>query len=313
MVETAGTRLDATDMTSYNQQANVYQSPYELYKESEGLPTLRGLGVPSLLELELTPWNSRGGSGVFINLEGTGGFNDTYVCEIPPGKSLNPIRHIYEETLFILKGRGATTVWLEEDKFWAAVVEMDMPLTVHVQFSQSRDSGTARVFQYPIEPEPYQRPAGYVERLARYGIRSALNVVQMVMSGLFDRFPTLNIFWAESQIGWIPIYLEQMDHNYTRHRHWAETVFGMKPMERLPSDYIKEHMYWGFFDDPIGIKLRQEIGVDRIMWGGDFPHVESDWPNSRALLAERFIGVPEEEQHKMVARNAVEFFHLDAV
>ena len=199
----------------------------------------------------------------------------------------------------------------EDDKFWAAVVEMDMPLTVHVQFSQSRDSGGGRVFQYPIEPESHQRPAGYVDRLARYGIRSALNVVQMVMSGLFDRFPTLNIYWAESQVGWVPIYLEQMDHNYMRHRHWAETVFGMKPMERLPSEYIKEHMYWGIFDDPIGIKLRHEIGVDRILWGGDFPHVESDWPNSRAVLAESFIGVPEEEQYKMVAGNAIEFFHLD--
>ena len=116
MVETADTQSDATEMSSYNREANVYKSPYELYKEAEGLPTLRGLGVPNLLEVELTPWNSRGGSGVFINLEGTGGFNDTYVCEIPPGKSLNPIKHIYEETLFILKGRGATTVWLEDDK-----------------------------------------------------------------------------------------------------------------------------------------------------------------------------------------------------
>ncbi len=57
--------------------------------------------------------------------------------------------------------------------------------------------------------------------------------------------------------------------------------------------------------------MRHEVGMDRIMWGGDFPHVESEWPNSRKVLAERFAEVPDEEQHKMVAGNAIEFFRLN--
>jgi len=93
-----------------------YKSPYERWKESEGLPTIRGYFIQNLLDMALTPWESRGGSGVFINLEGTGGFNDSYVCEIPPGQSLNPVRHIYEDSIFILKGRGATTVWIDPNK-----------------------------------------------------------------------------------------------------------------------------------------------------------------------------------------------------
>ena len=93
-----------------------YKSPYEMWKEQEGLPTLRGYVVHNLPNMELTPWPSRGGSGVFINVEGGEGFTDAYVCEIPPGKSLDPIRHIYEDTICILKGRGATTVWLEGGK-----------------------------------------------------------------------------------------------------------------------------------------------------------------------------------------------------
>lgn len=104
---------DHEDMVS---EAEDYKSPYEEWKESEGLPTIRGYSVPSLFDVELTPWESRGGSGVFINLEGTGGFNDTYLCEIPPQDSLKPIRHIYEETIYILKGQGATTVWNDENK-----------------------------------------------------------------------------------------------------------------------------------------------------------------------------------------------------
>lgn len=94
----------------------AYKSPYERWKESEELPTIRGYFIKNLLDVELTPWKSRGGSGVFINLAGTGGFNDAYLCEIPPGKSLNPVRHVYEDSVFILKGQGATTVWIDEGK-----------------------------------------------------------------------------------------------------------------------------------------------------------------------------------------------------
>lgn len=94
------------------------------------------------------------------------------------------------------------------------------------------------------------------------------------MSGLFDRFPNLQLYFAENQIGWVPIYLEQMDHNYQRHRHWAEKIY-------------QQYISWGFFDDPVGIKLRDEVGVDKIMWGGDFPHVESDWPRSSEHLSKR--------------------------
>ena len=60
---------------SYQAWKSAWRSPYELWKELEGLPTVRGLGI-NVHEVELTPWASRGGSGVFINLDGTGGFND---------------------------------------------------------------------------------------------------------------------------------------------------------------------------------------------------------------------------------------------
>ena len=69
-----------------------YKSPYEQWKESEGLPTYRGLFVKNLYDIELSPWKSSGdGLAAFLNLEGTGGFNDSYVAEIPPGNRSKPI------------------------------------------------------------------------------------------------------------------------------------------------------------------------------------------------------------------------------
>ena len=94
----------------------AWKSPYELWKESQGIPTLRGLGVDNLYTIGLTPWPTRNGSGVFINLDGTGGFNDTYVFELAPKQSSVPIKHIYEETVFILSGQGTTSVWIDENK-----------------------------------------------------------------------------------------------------------------------------------------------------------------------------------------------------
>src|SRR5215813_11027827 len=87
----------------------AYKSPYEQWKESEGLPTDRGLFVKNLFELELSPWKSSGeGLAAFLNLEGTGGFNDSHAAEIPPRKSLNAHRHLFQDTMYMLKGHGET-------------------------------------------------------------------------------------------------------------------------------------------------------------------------------------------------------------
>ena len=95
--------------------AAAYKSPYEEWKESQGLSTFSGLAVSNLMTMELQPWEARGAvSGVFINLEGTGGFNDTYVLEIPPKGQAEPWRHIYEETIYILQGHGSTSVWYDD-------------------------------------------------------------------------------------------------------------------------------------------------------------------------------------------------------
>lgn len=89
------------------------QNFYKEWVYSQGLPVIEGYFVEDVHTLRLEPWEQNGGKGALINLIGTGESNDAYVCEIPPGKSLKAERHMYEEMIFILKGRGATTVWLD--------------------------------------------------------------------------------------------------------------------------------------------------------------------------------------------------------
>jgi predicted TIM-barrel fold metal-dependent hydrolase len=138
-------------------------------------------------------------------------------------------------------------------------------------------------------------------------------MVQLVVAGVFERFPKLRIYWAENNIGWIPYFLEQMDHEYETNRHWAEELFGVRPLPRRPSEYLRENAYYGFFEDPAGLRRRHEIGVDRIMWSTDFPHEVTRWPNSIKVL-ERSLGeAPQEEKWKITAGNAIKLFSLDHV
>jgi predicted TIM-barrel fold metal-dependent hydrolase len=87
---------------------------------------------------------------------------------------------------------------------------------------------------------------------------------------------------------------------------------GVKPLKRLPSEYIKEHCYWGFFDDPVGIRMLDMIGIDNVMWSTDFPHLECAWPRSLQLVEETFTGISNEDRWKITAGNAIDYFGLDA-
>ena len=91
--------------------ATEKETPYTRWVKSEGLDLISSTYVPNLHTVELKPWARRGGRGVFMNHEASRTSNDCYVCEIPPGKTLNPQRQLFEETIMILAGRGSTTVW----------------------------------------------------------------------------------------------------------------------------------------------------------------------------------------------------------
>jgi len=91
--------------------AERLDTPYDEWAASQGIDVVRGYFVEDVYTMPLKWWERIGGYGAFINLEGTGYVDDAYVCGIPPGKSLKPQRHLFEELIYVLEGRGATTVW----------------------------------------------------------------------------------------------------------------------------------------------------------------------------------------------------------
>jgi predicted TIM-barrel fold metal-dependent hydrolase len=194
----------------------------------------------------------------------------------------------------------------QDDRFYAAALDWNTALTVHVGM-QLPDGP---LFNYDKQPDEAAFGGDPIRVLTRFGGSSGLNAVQLLLSGVFDRYPELQIYWAETQVGWLPYFYQQLDDLYKRSRSWMERYFGLKPLREEPSRYFRQHFYWGFIYDPIGVRLRGEIGVDRIMWGNDFPHSAGDWPHSRRVIGEMFAGVAEDERRKMLGGNAARFFRL---
>jgi predicted TIM-barrel fold metal-dependent hydrolase len=205
----------------------------------------------------------------------------------------------------------------EDDTFWAAAVDMKMPLTVHVGYDRLGPRASQPTFEYPgADPDVLKRlgPRKIVEWVALpfLGIAPALSLAQMILSGVFDRLPDLRIFFAETRLGWVPFWMEEADYWYERHRHWAERLLHVKPLARRPSEYVREHVYFSVQHvERVAVELRHHMGVDHIMFATDFPHIECDWPNTRPFAERLFAGVPADEAYRIAAGNLLAYFRLE--
>lgn len=195
----------------------------------------------------------------------------------------------------------------EDDRFYAAALDLNVPLTVHVGFGPT----VGPLFPYKRSPAEAGFGSDPLVLLTRFGGGIAQNAAQMAMAGVFDRFPSLKIYWAETMVGWLAYCYQELDDTYQRIRHWAAREFELPPLRRPLSEYLREHCAWGFLRDPYGVCHRHEVGVGNIMWGSDFPHYVGDWPHSLQIIEEMFAGVPEDERRQIVAGNAIRFFQLD--
>ncbi len=166
---------------------------------------------------------------------------------------------------------AATTVMSdEEDYLWAAITERDVPFNIHVALGM-------------VAPRPHKA------KLPGYGrfFDAPNRCIEFVFNGVFDRFPTLKVAFAEVDFGWVPYVKEQIDNNYQR----LEKVnhFGLK---RMPSEYIDEHFYFGYMTDSFGLKNLNFMNPERVLWSTDYPHISADYPYSWRTIQASMSGVP---------------------
>jgi predicted TIM-barrel fold metal-dependent hydrolase len=128
---------------------------------------------------------------------------------------------------------------------------------------------------------------------------------QLMLGGVFDRHPDLRVMMTEVRGDWIPSMLTHLDGIYEARR--AEL-----PARRKPSEYWHSNFMAGLsFMHRAEIDMRDEIGVETLAFGRDYPHTESTWPNTKEYLGLLFEGVPTEDVRKILGENLASFLDLD--
>jgi len=185
----------------------------------------------------------------------------------------------------------------EYEPFWAAAASLGMPLSLH--------TATRRQGKIRGAGEKTLRDASSRSTKAFY---PALSLCDMIFSGVFERHPALTLAIVEFELSWAPNILASMDYTY-RERH-GEAIYRFKGGTR-PSDFFHRNVVLSFQEDAIGIRLRDVIGVDNMMWGSDYPHSESTFPRSRKILEDILAGVPDDEGAKIAGANTARVYRFD--
>jgi predicted TIM-barrel fold metal-dependent hydrolase len=123
-----------------------------------------------------------------------------------------------------------------------------------------------------------------------------------VFSGILDRHPKLRIGWFEGGIAWVPTALQDAEHLLASYRHMFN--------HQLSHDvryYWDNHMCASFMVDPLGLRLIDQIGVEKVMWSSDYPHNESTFGYSEKSLAAVVEAVGPEDAVKIVSTNIKKF------
>ncbi|HEY6532354.1 MAG TPA: amidohydrolase family protein [Acidimicrobiales bacterium] len=128
---------------------------------------------------------------------------------------------------------------------------------------------------------------------------------QMMLGGVFDRHPDLRLLMTEVRADWVPALLGRLDALYDANRDDL-------PALRRPSEYWHSNCMAGLsFMHRSEVEMRDEIGIDTLSFGRDYPHTESTWPNTADYLRALFEGVPEAEVRPILGENLARFLRLD--
>jgi predicted TIM-barrel fold metal-dependent hydrolase len=129
----------------------------------------------------------------------------------------------------------------------------------------------------------------------------------LAWSGVFERHPGLRMVMTEQGATWVLETLPQMDGAYgmPMFRHLR------RELRLAPSEYFARQCFISQFLGPDEMRARHRIGVDKLMWGSDYPHIEGTWPHTETRLKEGFADVPRAELAAMVGATALDVFTFD--
>ncbi len=183
------------------------------------------------------------------------------------------------------------------DPLWAVLQEMELPVTMHIFTGTSFDCGL---------PDHWGTPGGTIKGYTLAHTTVVNSTIDIICGGVTERFPRLKFVLAEFETGWVAHFKQRFDHACYRTPWLVDPSLSLRPIE-----YFERNFWITFEDDIHGILTRHEIGIDRLVWGNDYPHHDSIWPNSMGVLSDVLKGVPEDEKEKMVWSNVIDLYNID--
>jgi predicted TIM-barrel fold metal-dependent hydrolase len=222
--------------------------------------TLADLCVRAYNDFVLDEWCPAGPPGMFV---------PTVICQLwDPDLAAAEIRRCADRGARALSfpentvPLGLPSFWTDHwDPVWRACEETQTVLCLHI--------GTSGMMADPSPDAPS------VLRYSLLQCGSIQSSVNLMMSPVCRTFPGLSFVFSEGGIGWAPNALERADRMWERHQHYT----GLDDV--LPSEIFRRNMYLCMIEEPVGLRSRDDIGVDRIMWECDYPHTDTVWPQSR--------------------------------
>jgi predicted TIM-barrel fold metal-dependent hydrolase len=181
------------------------------------------------------------------------------------------------------------------EPIWRICEERRLPLVVH--------SGAGEGFLGA------NGPGGPAIVISEFQWLSRRHLPQLIFGGVFERHPALKVVFTEQRVAWAIETLRDYDSLYYSDLYDASW---RAPWPRLPSEYWKEHCYIaGSFLAAFEAELRYEVGLENLLWGDDYPHVEGTWPMTLLNLRDTFAAVPERDTRMILGENAITVYDLD--
>jgi predicted TIM-barrel fold metal-dependent hydrolase len=181
------------------------------------------------------------------------------------------------------------------DPLWEAVNETQLPLHFHT--FPSIDPELRKQYDLPV-----QRQMTYAG-LCLFQLTLGNILTALMGAAVFERFPNIRVVFGESGIGWIPYVLDRMDFEY-------KDQYQDLKLKKMPTEYWRAQCKATFQYDRVGTKLIEDMGVETLMWGSDYPHPDGVWPESAKYIDDQFKHLPADVVHKMVCENAAKFYGL---
>jgi predicted TIM-barrel fold metal-dependent hydrolase len=189
------------------------------------------------------------------------------------------------------------------EPLWAVCEELGMPVNHH--------GGSAS----PPMTEAIESPVIFLLEVTWFSHRA---LSHLIVSAALERHPNLQLVFTEQGTAWIPDELMRLDYFFERMRTAVgsqEHVWGKPVTDKLslkPSEYFARQCNVGAsFIRPAEVPLRHTVGIDKIMWGTDYPHKEATTPYTNEALRAAFAGVPRDETAKMIGGNAARLYGFD--